>query len=266
MIFQYISYQDYLLDFFKNLPNEGRGQPKRLSEHLGVSSVVVSQVLNKQREFSMENAFKVTQFLELNSFETNYFLKMVEYAKAGSFELKEYLKQELIKLQEESKKLTHRYTDKNELSDEDKFTFYSDPLYSSIRMASSLPHLNTIEQISEYFHLPSDQITKILNFLVSRNLCTINEGKIQRGKQNTFIPADSPYIKLHHSNWRKIAIDKSRNLSASELMYTAPMTLSQKDFELVRENLLKTIQDTVKILGPSEDEVMACLNIDFFKI
>lgn len=266
MIFQYVNYQDYLLDFFKNLPNEGRGQAKRLSDHLGVSSVVVSQVLNKQREFSMENAFKVTQFLELNSFETNYFLKMVEYAKAGSFELKEYLKNELSKLQEESKKLTHRYTDKNELSDEDKFTFYSDPLYSSIRMASSLPHLNTIEEISQYFHLPIERVNKMIDFLVSRKLCVVNEGKIQRGKQNTFIPADSPYIKLHHSNWRKMAIDKARDLSTNELMYTAPMTLSQKDFELVRENLLKTIQETVKILGPSEDEVMACLNIDFFKL
>ena len=266
MIFQYLNYQDFLNDFFQTLPQQGRGQAKKLSEYLEVSSVVVSQVLNKQRDFSMENAFKVTQFLELSEFETSYFLKMVEYSKAGHFGLKEYLKNELQKMQKESKKISNRYHQKNELSDEDKFTFYSDPLYSSIRMASSLPSINTLEDIAEYFHLPHKRVKEMLEFLISRKLCMVEDGVIKRGTQNTFIPADSPYIKLHHSNWRKIAMDKAGNLSSEEMMYTAPMTLSKKDFELVRENLLKTIQETVKILGPSEDEVMVCLNIDFFKI
>lgn len=266
MIFQYVSYQEYLCDFFKTLPNGGRGQARRLSEHLNVSSVVVSQVLNKQRDFSIENAFKVTQFLGLSELETKYFLKMVEFSKAGTHELKKHYEFEMIEMQKESKKVSNRYLTKNELIDEDKFTFYSEPYYSAIRMGSALPHLNSIEELAKYFNLPIDKVETIIDFLVSKKLCIIEDNKIKRGPQSTFIPADSPYIKLHHRNWRQIAIEKTNSLSPQELMYTAPMTLSLKDFERVRENLLKTIQETIAILEPSEDEVLACLNIDFFKI
>ena len=124
MIFRYLSDKEYVTDYFKTLPNNGRGQAKRLAEHLGVSSVVVSQTLNGQRDWSVENAFSVTKFLKLTPIETQYFLKMVDYGKAGNHELKNYLLAELKQLQREGKKVQSRYNKTQELNDEDKFQFY----------------------------------------------------------------------------------------------------------------------------------------------
>ena len=267
MIYRYLSYKAFIIEHFEKMPAQGRGQAKKLADFLGVSTVVVSQTLKGTRDFSAENAFKVTQFLKLSPFEAQYFMKLVDYEKAGHHELKTFLLQDLKQMQREGKKVKNKYNKTHELSDEDKFEFYSEKFYSAIRMASALPEMNTIKDFAKYFHLTDEKAEDILAFLLSRNLCVETDGKISRGTQHTFLPASSPYIKNHHRNWRLHAIDRVNHLdSENELMYTAPMSLSKEAYQKLRENLLQVIQDTVKLIGPTEDEMIACLNIDLLKI
>jgi uncharacterized protein (TIGR02147 family) len=267
MIFRYLSYKSFINDHFKAFPQGGRGQAKKLSEYLGVSTVVVSQTLKGEREFSAENAYRVAQFLKLTPIETQYFLKLVDYQKAGSHELKAFILSELKHLQKEGKKVKSKYSKTLELSDEDKFQFYSEKYYSAIRMASSLPSHNTVEDFANHFHLSFEKTEEILDFLLNRNLCVNKNGKIERGPKHTFLPSTSPYIKNHHRNWRIHSLERVDHLDTeNELMYTAPMSLSKDAFQKLRENLLQTIADTVKLIGPTEDEVVACLNIDLLKL
>ena len=70
MIFSHLSYKGFINEYFESLPKAGRGQSKKLADHLGDSTVVSSQTLKGERDFSNENAFKTAQFLKLNSFET----------------------------------------------------------------------------------------------------------------------------------------------------------------------------------------------------
>ena len=267
MIFRYIDYKAFIRDYIQEQPTKGRGLYAKLAVHMGASSVVISQTFNGDRELSLENAFKVTTFLKFNQFETQYFLKLVEYARAGHFELRKFYLAEIHKMQEESKKVKNRYDKTHELSDEDKFTFYSDRYYSSVRMASSLPHMNTIEDFAAYFNLPSEKIKEIIQFLIERDLCQIVDGKIQRGIRNTFIPSSSPYIKNHHRNWRLYSIQQVDKIdNEQELMYTAPLSLSKEAYEEVRAELLQTIQRVIKKIGPTADEMIACLNIDLLKL
>lgn len=267
MIFEHLDYKEFANAYFDSLPKGGRGQYTKLANFLSVSTVVVSQTLKGDRELSAENAYKVTKFLGLNQLETQYFLKLVEYSKASYHELKSFLLSELKAMQKESKKVKSRYNKTHELSDEDKFQFYSDRFYSAIRMASSLPHMNTIEDFSKYFHLSMEKTEEIVDFLIKTKLCVIEDGKIKRGIQNTFVPASSPYIKNHHRNWRLNSIEKIDKLNLeNELMYTAPLSLSKEAYQQLRTNLLKTIQDTVKMIGPTEDEMIACMNIDLLML
>lgn len=267
MIFNYTDYKTFIREFALERPSKGRGFYSQLASHMGASSVVISQTFNGERELSLENAFKVTTFLKFNQFETQYFLKLVEYARAGHYELKNFYLAEIKKMQEESKKVKNRYDKTHELSDEDKFTFYSDRFYSSIRMASSLPHMNDIEDFAKYFNLSLEKTKDILQFLIERELCVIQDGKIQRGIRNTFIPSSSPYIKNHHRNWRLYSIQKVDQLDNNkDLMYTAPLSLSREAYEELRSEILQTIQKMIKKIGPSEDEMIACLNIDLLTI
>lgn len=267
MIFKYLSDKVYIVDYFKSMANGGRGQAKKLADFLGVSSVVVSQTLNGQRDWSAENAFGVTQFLKLSPVEAQYFMKLVEYNKAGNHELKAFILTELKHIQREGKKVKSRYNKTLELNDDDKFEFYSEKFYSAIRMASSLPTINSVEDFANYFNIPLDKTEEILSFLLSRKLCEEKNGQIERGPQHTFLPTSSPYIKNHHRNWRIHSLERVDLLDHdNELMYTAPMSLSRDAYQKLRENLLQVIKDTVKLIGPTDDEMIACLNIDLIKL
>jgi hypothetical protein len=80
-----------------------------------------------------------------------------------------------------------------------------------------------------------------------------------------YVRASSPLVKRHHVNWRLKAIEHYEKLSDSELGFTAPLTISKKDFDIVREEILKFIQDLSKRVEKSDSEIVACLNIDWFK-
>lgn len=267
MIFNYLSYKAFIADHIEKMPKNGRGQFKKLAEYLGISTVVVSQIFKANRELSPENAFRTAKFFGLNSLETKYFLKLVEYEKASHHELKTYLLEEINKLQVKSKKIKSSYQNSKVLSDEDKLEFYSDRYYSSIRMASSIDGVDNVKDFAEFFNIPESKTQKIINFLIRTELCKYENGRITMGPQHTFVAADSPFIRNHHRNWRIYSISKMDNFNQDEeLMYTAPMSLSKKDFVILRNNLLKVIDETLKIVGPSKEETVGCLNIDFLKL
>ena len=267
MIFRHFSYKSFIIEHIDKMPKNGRGQFKSLSDHLGVSTVVISQTFKGERQLSSENAFKTAKFFKLGQLETKYFLKLVDFEKSSNHELKSYLLDELKGLQKKSKKIQSTYSKFKELSNEDKLEFYSDRYYSSIRMASSLESLNTPQDFAAFFNLQLTKVKKILSFLLRTELCKEVNGKISMGPQHTFVASDSPFIKNHHRNWRIYSIQKIDDFDTdTELMYTAPMSLSKEDFTKLRANLLKVIDETLKLVEPSEEETIGCLNIDFLKL
>ena len=86
------------------------------------------------------------------------------------------------------------------------------------------------------------------------------------GINSTHIPADSPLVKNHHLNWRLKSFDFVRQVSKEELAFTAPFSVSKKDFAVIKTKILDMIQDITKIVKESEPEVVACLNFDQFLV
>ena len=267
MIFDYLCYKEFTNDFFSSQSGGGRGQYKKLADYLGVSTVVISQTFKGERDLTAENAFKISKFLKLNPQETSFFLKLVEYAKAAHFELKDLYLQELKSMKKKSKEVKSKYSGIAELSDEEKFEFYSEKLYSAIRMASSLPNYNEAKDFADYFNIPEKKAQSIIDFLLKTKLCAKEKGVMKLGVQHTFVPANSRYIKNHHKNWRVHSLNRIDSLnSEEELMYTAPFSMSVADYKILRERLLKVIEETIKLIGPSKEETIACLTIDLLKI
>ena len=86
------------------------------------------------------------------------------------------------------------------------------------------------------------------------------------GPVATHLEKKSPLLIKHHTNWRLKAIQVAETLSDEELMYTANFSVSKKDFHILREQLLQTVQKFLKIVGPSPAEEIAQFNIDLFWI
>ena len=267
MIFKHWNYKDYLKEYMAALPKKGRGFAKELADHLNVGPVIISQTLNGERELSLENAFKVSEFLSHSKLEQRYFVKLVEYQRAGHHGLKQLYREELLRLRQEVQKVAGRYQKHSELSEQDKFTFYSDRLYSAVRMASSLPEIKNYLDVAKRFGIEEKRAQEITEFLLANKLCVMKEGKLAMGPQHTFVPANSPYVISHHRNWRIYSMQKSSHLDHEcELMFTAPLSLSKEVFSELKRDILDLIDSSLKKVSPSQEEMVACLNIDLLKI
>ena len=260
-------YKTFINDLVRSMPKRGRGQYKKLAEYLSTSTVSISQIFNGERELTMEQAFLTTKFFELDHYETTYFLSMVEFAKAGHFELKNFYQKRLRDIKEEAVKNKGRVSKFKELSDNSKSIFYSDSSYSKVRLATSLPKLNTIEEIADYLELNINHVETIIDFLKRNGLCKVVNGHLEIDTQHTLLTSDSPFVKNHHVNWRINSMQKANHLNKkNEVMFTLPMSLSEKAYAEIHSHLLKFIKNTYDIVGPAEDETLAYLGLDLYKI
>lgn len=265
-IFEYSNYRDYLRDHVQSLPNGGRGQLTRLGKHLNTSSVLVSYVFNGSRDFSLEQAIEVAEFLGLTELESDYFYLLVQLARAGSHKLEMKVKSQLKKIRDEALQLKSRVAQDMELTEEAKSRFYSSWYYSGIRLASSIDGLKSVDAIASHLQLSRSRVREVLEFLVQYGLCVEKRGRYEMGPRRTHLEANSPLVARHHTNWRIKGFENMEDLGPEELFYSGPMAVSKGVLLDVRKDLIALIDHMVKKVGDSKSEELACLNIDLFKV
>ena len=265
-VFTYADYRKFVKDAFKARVKNGFGQASKLALEIAVNTTFVSQVLKGDKNFSSEQALATANFLNLNQLETQYFLLLVQLDRAGTLKYKSYIKSELAKLKAQSEELVNRLQHEVRLTEEQRATFYSDWIYSAVRLATLLPNINSVAKIAAYYSLPEKKTKEIVDFLLQCGLLKQEKGELRIGPLSTHLDGKSPWIKAHHSNWRQQALNKISEGDASALHYSAPMTMSFADAEKIRELLIEAINNVDKILEPSPSEKLVCLNIDWFTV
>jgi uncharacterized protein (TIGR02147 family) len=266
-IFEHKDYRSYLRHHLKSLPLKGRGELTRIANNLSVNTTLLSQIMSGTRELNPEQAFRLSQYLQHTPLETDYFSLLVQIERAGTNDLKEHLKKKLALLRQDALKLSSRIAHERSLTDSERAIFYSSWIYSAIHLFTST-HKNgvALEEITARFNLSRFKATEIIQFLVSTGLCTEQSGRYSLGVQSTFLAQGSPFLTRHHSNWRMKAIQKSENISEEEMMYSGQVSLSRKDFESIREQLVTSLKNILRQVEPSPAENIASLNIDWFWI
>jgi uncharacterized protein (TIGR02147 family) len=263
-IFEFIDYRDFLRNHLASLPKKGRGEISRWANHLRVNATLISQILNGKKELTLEQAGTLAEYFALTSLEKDYFIHLVLKERAGTHQMKKYFQEKINEIRSRSIEVSERVKKDRNLTDIDKAQFYSSWLYSGIRLYCSIGEGKTIDQIVERFQIERKKITEIMQFLVNTKL-VVNDGPFfKMGPQTTHLESTSPLIQKHHSNWRLKSLQTSDSLTAHELMYTSPISLSKKDFDIIREDLVQMIQKLLERVKASPAEEVACINIDFF--
>jgi hypothetical protein len=152
------------------------------------------------------------------------------------------------------------------LAEKDQAVFYSSWYFSAIRLLIALEGEKSPELIAEKLNLPQSTVNRALDFLISVGLVVEKDGKLEVGEARTYVDRDSLFIARHHSNWRMRTMEQFNHVQAEELVFTNPITVSEKDFLKVREEIIKFIESFRKIADPSPAEILCCLNIDWLKI
>ena len=78
-------YKELVNNMVKSRPNNGRGEFKKISEFLGVSSVLVSQIFKGSKNISIEQGHKLGSYFGFIDLEKRYFVALISYCRAGTF-------------------------------------------------------------------------------------------------------------------------------------------------------------------------------------
>lgn len=266
-VLNFDDYRDYMNAHLEAMPKKGHGQARKIASHLRVSSTFISRVLAGAKSLNLEQGELVAEFLGLTGLEADYFIFLIEKDRAGTKRLQNYWQKKLDQIRAQAKVLSERVEAQRPLSDEEKAVFYSNALISAVHLYTSThPEGRSFQEVLDRFEVPRASLVKILDFLKSASLLVEKDGRYQMGSQSTHVGTESPHWLRHHTNWRLRAVAANESLQENELMYTVNVSLSKKDFEHLREQMVGFIKKFLNRVHASPAEEIACFNLDFFWI
>lgn len=233
---------------------------------MGVSTTFVSQVFRGDKRLSLEQGVLVCEYFGLTELETEYFLKLILVERAGTVKLKALLRAQAERIKDKSAEISSWLDVKKVLPEKEKAIFYSEWHFSAIALLIGVPGYQDLESISRHLGLPRKMVGDAIQHLLQMGLVVRENDTLKVGPSRTHLDANSPFIKLHHSNWRIKALEHMAYASSEELHYSAPMTLAARDVPKVRAFLLEVIAKIGKIVDPSPPEDLMCLNLDWFEV
>ncbi len=265
-IFEFDDYRPFLREYIAKLPKNGRGEINRIADHLGVHSSFISQILAHSKDFNLEQGQELGAYLGLGQLELDFLILLIQLSRAGTAKLKTYWKSKIEVIKSQSLEISKRIRQDHVLTTLDRSVFFSSWLYVSVWLYTSVGGGQDLESISKRFDIPRARAVEILRFLIDTGLCKLENNLYLMGPQSIHLERGSTFLGKHHINWRVKAIQRSEDLNADELMFTSPISLSKKDFSILREQIMGLIKTASDRVEKSPAEEIACLNLDLFWI
>ena len=265
-IFETDNYKEIVKNRIKSMPNNGRGQYKAIAKALSIHTTMVSQIFNGSKDLNPDQAYELCEFLGLVGLEIDYFLALIERERAASYKLKKHVQNKIESLREQSQQIKNRLPNKKTLSEKEISIFYSRWYFSAIRLLCSTLHINTADEIALALGLKITKVREVLAFLVRVGLLEQTQDTYKVIPGGTHAEKGTTASVMHHTNWRLKSIEGLENQTDSELYFTAPMSLSEKDIQAIKKKILAVISDIGKTVKDSNPETVYCLNIDWFSV
>ena len=264
--FEFSDYKEFLRHWISAQPGGGRGLYRKFALLLKIHTTMMSHILGGKQQLSDDQALVLSEYMGLSESETDYFVELVRLGRASTPKLRVRLSKRLDAIKTEGREVKNRILEHHRLSDEESAQFYSSWFYSALRLMSDIPKFQTRARLVEGLNIPRETANEALQFLIKAGLCRETSKGIEIGPSRTHLAASSPFIWNLHKNWRLKAIERHTQLDSTELLYTAPMSISSKDVEKIREVLAQTIAEITKIAANSSPEELVCLNMDWFGV
>jgi uncharacterized protein (TIGR02147 family) len=266
-LYDYKDYKKYLNDFIRSQNSGGHGFRTRLASALGCHITYVSQVLNKDAHFSLEQSDQLNSFLGHTKDEAHYFLLLVQLERAGTVSLKSKFQDQINMVLEKRLILKDRVDIKKALSPIDQTQYYSAWHYAAVHILVTIPEFQTKDAIGERLGISIEKVSAILEFLTSIGLVMLQYGRYKNGVNRIFLGNDSLMISKHHTNWRMKAIESLDRESAEDVHFSTVVSFAHEDTHRIKEYLIKSIEGAREIVRNSKkEEEMHCFSLDFFKI
>lgn len=264
-VFDFEDYKDYLAE---RLPTQGaeRGARARLAEKLRCQPAFVSQVLVGRNHFSLEHAAVIDDFLAHSDMESQYFMLLVHQGRAGSQSLQRYYGDQLSEIQLERAKISERVSAQPAISKEESHRYYSTWYYAAIHVLLTIPGMGDKRVIAERLGLSLVVVSEALEFLVAQGLAVENEGIFKTSSTRVHLGNDSSMIHKHHTNWRIRSLNSLDSKDPINLHYSGPISISRKNAEKLRGQILQFIESLEPMLAENTEEELYGVVFDLFKV
>jgi uncharacterized protein (TIGR02147 family) len=266
-VFDFDDYKAYLENYVRRLPSQGHGFRSRMAEACGCRVAYVSQVLNGDLHFSLEQAEGLNSLLGHSAEESDFFLLLIQFGRAGTPALRTRIQDQMNRLLQKRLVLKDRVDIKTELDPVAQATYYSSWHYAAIHVLSTIENYRTREAMAAELRVPLERVSEVVEFLRSVGLLRSEKGRLYPGISRIFLGNDSPMIARHHSNWRIRAIESfDRNLN-SDVHLSTLVSISKTDVLRIKEQVVKGIERTREMARESvPEETLYCFCVDFFKV
>lgn len=266
-LLSFSDYKAYLNAYIASQPKRGYGLRSRMAEAAGCKVAYIAQVLRGNAQLSLEQAEGVNGLLGHSEGESDFFLLLVQYARAGTEKLRRRLRAQMKTLRDREANLKLRFRARSELSETEVVEFFSRWSISAVHIASTIPRLQTREALAKALDVEPSLVADALEFLIGKGLIKEKQGRLEPGPTKLFVGKDSPILKSHHANWRQKAVQAlDRERVDENVHFTAVYSLSGADAARIRESLIREIEAVRKVVGPSPEEELHALTLDFFRL
>lgn len=266
IVYDYKNYKTYLNEKIEAMPSRGRGVRLKMAKALNCQTAYISQVLNKYTHFSLEQGVKINQFFEHNKEESRFFLLMLQLERAGTLDLKKFIEEQMDEILLKRADIKKRVNITNTLAENYQHIYYSVWYYAAIHILLSIPKYQTPKAISEYLRIPINKVHDVISFLIETGLAQQEGERYFIGQTRIHLDKNSIQIRRHHTNWRNqamVSIDKN---DEEDLHYSSVISMGKKDVQLLKEKLMRAIEECRAIIKDSPEEQLEVLTIDLFKI
>jgi DNA-binding Lrp family transcriptional regulator len=188
---------------------------------------------------------------------------MVDYGRSSRPTLRHLFEKKMKDLKTKQEKIGERLQRESLQDAENLAKYYSSWQLSAIHILTSIPEFQKVETISEKLNISTEQCASHLRELEKTGL-VVNEKNLWKysGKQ-MHVPENSYLVNLHHNNWRQQATLNSQLMSPESVHFTGVYSISNDDYETLKEITLKVIETMNKKATASgaEDLVVFCCDL-----
>lgn len=264
-VFEFKHYKEYLRYRHKAVERK-HGELSRLAEAAGCQRTYLSQVLHGDVQLTPDHAVALADHWRLPDEEHFYFCRLVDLARAGTPRLQEHILSELSRLRRKSEDLGERYRMTPVSTAEDQLVYYSSWHWMAIHIISSIPDYQKSTVIAERLELPLRVVEECLFRLNAMGLVSQDKGRWVYSGGNVHLPKTSPLTPLNHWNWRERALNRVQLGASDGIHYTSTFSMSREDYSLLKARILGFLDECRSVIGPSREEELVALNLDFFVV
>lgn len=264
--FNFNNYKLFIREWIQNQPKSGHGIKTVIAQHTNCNPAYVTQVLNGESHFSLEQIEKLRSLFGLSIEEFDFFLLLVEKDRAGTSSLKKYFNDKIELKISERRKIENRVKNQAPLAKEIETKYFSSWMYAAVHAALTISRMQDPKLIAYQLKINENKVREIINYLLQVGIIISSKNGYETGDVRIHLSQDSDNGSRHHNNWRLQAMGAYDLKNEIHIHYSSVVSISQSDVHLIRETILSAIERAKGIIRDSKEETIFSFCVDFFKV